>query len=410
MWSSSCFNEGSSGIHREEFEESDTPVAYLNSHFLDQISDKGLYKSAPKSGGTLTTVSTPSKIRQRLNMTVAVSDIMDIDPMAESFTLKFRLYLFWEANLHQIGLEEFAQKALESGHYYSLTRAEIPILEERCKVPKVTLFNEISCTESEPHDIRVYGGAEGKTALMWNKVYTSTCRERFELHDFPFDRQELTLDFRLNDTKTWDDFNLTINTVQFHKDALELSEWKVYTPIVKRDSPKEKASKVFLQVKRFSGFYVQNVVCMMFGLTLLGLLAFAMDIEDLGSRVSTVLTLILTAVAFKFILASTLPKVPYNCLIDYFMMSQLIALAMMALFSIIPSLSQQISDDANDLNTVLAILSGCYIFLSLAFWLLYAKVFVGQGHSRNCKQINLVPNKNWYSFRYSSPSFLVNVQ
>ena len=47
----------------------------------------------------------------------------------------------------------------------------------------------------------------------------------------------------------------------------------------------------------------------MFFLSLLGLLAFSMPVDDIGSRVNTLLTLVLTSVAFKFVLDSALPKV-----------------------------------------------------------------------------------------------------
>jgi hypothetical protein len=390
----------------DEFDESETAVAMVNSHLLDQISDRGLYKSTPPVAGEMPK-AIPPKIKQRLNVTVAISDIMNIDPMNESFSIKYRMYVFWEINLHAIGLRHLAEKALQTGHFYSLTRSEIESLEEEYSIPNISLFNEISNEETDPFDVRVYGGKEGMTAVLWNKLYHSTCRERFDLQDFPFDCQDLVLDFRLNDPKTWDDFNLTINTVQFHKDALKLSEWKMYAPIVKRDSPKEKATKVLLLVKRFSGFYLQNIVAMMFGLTMLGLLAFAMDVADLGSRVSTILTLILTVVAFKFILASTLPKVPYNCLIDYFMMTQMAALGMMALFCILPNFFAV--DIGKSLNLALALLSCFFIVSSLLSWLLYAKYCVNDVQSRNVKAVPLVPNKNWYSYRYSSPAFLTDI-
>jgi len=394
---------------REDFEESETPIAMINSHYLDQISDRGLYKTTPiLSESTSTKKTSTPKIKQRLNATVAIGDIMNIDPMGESFCIKFRLYLFWEVNLHAIGLGALAEKALSTGHFYSMTRAEIEELEGKYNIPKLTLFNEKSSEAHDAGDIRIYGGKEGMTALMWNGMFYSTCRERFEMYDFPFDWQDLTLDLRLNDPKTWDDFDLTVNTVQFHKDALQLSEWEVFTPIVQRDSPKEKATKVHIQVKRFDGFYLQNVVAMLFGLSMLGLLSFSIDIEDLGSRTSTILTLILTSVAFKFILSSTLPKVPYNCLIDYFMMAQMGALGMMAFFSIIPKFCSP--DVAPVLNKWLALCSCFCIVLSLVGWLVYAQLFVKRKHSRKCLKIVTVPGKNWYSFRYSSPSFLVGVK
>ena len=111
----------------------------------------------------------------------------------------------------------------------------------------------------------------------------------FELHDFPFDTQDLNLQFRLNDTLTWDAFDLTVVTVQFHKQALVQTEWCAYAPMIKRDSPAHKVTKVQLKFRRLSWFYVQNIAISMLFISSLALLSFVMDVTDLGSRVSTCL-------------------------------------------------------------------------------------------------------------------------
>jgi hypothetical protein len=121
--------------------------------------------------------------------------------------------------------------------------------------------------------------------------------------------QGLSIELRLNDSRTWNLFDLSVHTVQFNKEVMRLTEWKVFAPLVLRDNPKTKATHVHLQIQRLPGFYIQNVVITMYVLSLLGPLAFVMDISDVGSRVGNVLTLILTAVAFKFVLAGALPKV-----------------------------------------------------------------------------------------------------
>ena len=226
---------------------------------------------------------------------------------------------------------------------------------------------------------------------------------------FPFDWQELTFEFRLNDPHTWDDFLLTFNSVQFHREALNLSEWGMYTPLVTRESPKEKVVHIRLQIKRDPNFYLQNVVAIMSGLTLLGVISFAMDIADIASRVNTILTLILTAVAFKFVLNSIIPKVSYNTLIDYFMFAQLSALGGMALLSIIPSF---LSDEsfAQNTNFVMALFSAAFIISSVLGWRLYVSFVVPGARQKHCHLIRVAENKNWYSFRFSTPLFLPNTQ
>ena len=97
----------------------------------------------------------------------------------------------------------------------------------------------------------------------------------FELENFPYDCQQLTLEFRLNSPKTWDFYDLTINSLQFNKMALELTEWRPFTPHLIRENPKHKVSKVTIQVQRLAGYYIQNVVCIMFALSLLSLSSYS---------------------------------------------------------------------------------------------------------------------------------------
>jgi len=156
-------------------------------------------------------------------------------------------------------------------------------------------------------------------------------------------------------------------------------EWEMLLPLVQRDknSPPHKVSKVLFPVRRLSWFYMQNIVLMMFILTSLGLLAFTMDVSDLGSRVSTVLTIILTAVAFKFIISDNLPKVQYNTAIDYYVLACTISLALMAALSVVPGLS--FIRDGPGWNTCLGSTFAVVVVVELVHWLAWAKHVAQQG-------------------------------
>ena len=378
--------------------ESEMPILINNKHYLDQISDFGYFKTTPLVDNSLTKDQT-KKIT--LNCTVSIMDLSNIDAMAESFCVKLRLYMMWEINIADYPfINEYARRARVNGHYYSLSRNEFDNFAENYIIPKVSLFNSLEIEELDPPDIRVYGGELGKTSVMWNCGYKGTCKELFELHNFPYDVQDLTLEFRLNCPKTWDLFDLTINSVQFKKSALQLTEWRSFAPMLKRENPKHKVSKIFLQVQRLAGFYIQNVACMMFVLSLLSLSSFFVDITDNGSRISINVTLILTAVAFKFILAGTLPKVPYNTLIDYYILFCSAFLAAMNFLIILPSLVN--SDVAVKVNSFLA--WSCLSVMVMAFvcWILYAELLART--KINSKEIEL-GKSNWYSFRFSNPPF-----
>lgn len=382
--------------------ESNIPTSIVCKHYLDQISDKAFYQREPLKVDAVN-VDKPSVAKTRLDVTVSINEILEIDTLNDCYTVKLRLYMMWPVDLHALGMETVAAKAQATGHHANMSENEISTFKERYDLPEISLFNAIETDDSDPESIRVYGGDEGNTALLWNKGYKFKCMESFELQDFPFDHQDLQLNFRQNNSKTWDLFDLTVNIVQFHKNSLTLSEWTVCEPQIKRGSPSHKETTVSLKIKRHYLFYIQNIILTQTSLSLLGLLTFAMDLTDIGTRVGTILQLILTAVAFKFILAQSLPKVPYNTIIDWYMMSSFVTLAITALLASLPGL---LPFDTLLLNKTTTIIAAIFIFFTQMVWmLLWLRVSWG----RSSKKIDIVDGKNWYAFRFSTPPYLPDI-
>ena len=100
--------------------------------------------------------------------------------------------------------------------------------------------------------------------------------------------------------------------MQFHRDALQLAEWAVHEPMVERSGQSiivHKASTVTLRVSRLPLYYLYNIVGVMLMLSVLGFTAFSLPRRDLSDRLNIVLTLLLTTVAFKFVVTDMIPKV-----------------------------------------------------------------------------------------------------
>jgi len=389
----------------QRFVESETPISFANAHLLDELGDVAFFKAANRDKLPTTWVCSPNAPGEkiRLHLFVSVMDVMNIDSIGEKFDVKLRLYIIWKADLGALGFPEIAEKALQSGNFYNLSRTEIDNFSNLHPIPVPIIFNKIHEEETEPADIRCYGGTANGTALMWNKAFSITCRERFELQSFPFDMQDLSLEFRLNDPRCWDLYDLTIVSVQFHKQALVQTEWKAFGPLVKRDSPSHKVSKVFLKYRRLSWFYVQNIVAAMLFISSLALISFVMEVTDLGSRVSTCLTVVLTVVAFKFIVTSSLPKVPYNTCIDYYINAASGVLILITYLTVVPSLARG-SDNGIFLNKALGILSVVLVLGTFFGWMVYSLRV--SNNWRLTTEVHIKETKNWYNFRFSTPDFL----
>jgi hypothetical protein len=338
-----------------------------------------------------------------------VTDLNNISAINDSFSTVFRLYLFWEViDLNDFGLDHLAAKARASTEKYSLARHEVEEFLDKYNVPEVSVFNKVDGGPDGVPDIRIYGGFKGHTLIMWNQGYRVTCRERFELEHFPFDSNDLSMDLRLNDPITWDLYDLQIDIVQFNKIAIYQTEYELYIPVMKAGSPSHKAQSVIFQASRKPRYYIQNIVMMMFALSSLGLLSFVMDIADLGDRVATVLTVILTAVAFKFIIDGALPKVPYNTVIDYYILGSTLSLALMAVLCVVPSLSFWGSEDTQwYINFGLGWGYGFIVIAQLILWLIWAKYV--SATSCTTKPIHIKEGKNWYSYRYHNSPYLKEV-
>lgn len=388
------------------FFESETPVAFLNMHLFEQIDAKGQFRS--KEMTQMDSRIDASKLKD-LFVTITLTDILNVDPVSESFSIKYRSFLFWEQDLHEIGLAEIAEKAQSCGHYYPLSRVEVDQFAETVHLPKLMIFNQASVTETDVLDIRIYGGERGKTAVMTNQSFIAVCRGRFALQQFPFDLQTLVFDFRLNDARSWNTYYLTIAVVQLHKDCLEQLEWQVLVPCVKRGYPKSASSIVTIPVQRKSQYYLQNILLIVLILTSLGLSTFAFPSDDLTGRTFCVFTLILTCIAFKFTaIAESLPKVPYATVLDHFMSSSIWILAFMTIFCLLPNFYIDEAHTDETLNLAFTLISIGMIVLAFG-GLALKSYWIWRSHFQSHDTIPTDLDRPWYSFRYSNPRFLVDV-
>ena len=393
------------GLFDNELNESQLPTGLLHSHILDQLSNGGSFKFAPKVTSR-EEENTSVEEKKRLDCTVSITDLTDIDPISESFSVKFRLFLMWKLDLEKEGLSMFIEDLLASGERYVLKDTEVDEFEKITNVPLVSIFNATSIEKlDERAGVRIYGNNPKEAAVLWNMGYTCTCKELFELHNFPFDLQDLQIELRLNDAKTWDKYNLTVNIVQFHKSALELTEWALYEPEVVRGSPSHKTTTVKIKARRLAMYYVQNIVLTMSMLSIIGLLCYGMEPDNLGDRLSTMFTLILTVVAFKLVLAQNLPKVAYNTLIDWYMMASFMSLTITCGVCVIPSLYDD-EDDQHHANRVALYFSAILVVATILFWCSMVLRVKWTHSSQGTKEITAVEKKNWYSLRYSSPAYL----
>jgi len=72
-------------------------------------------------------------------------------------------------------------------------------------------------------------------------------------------------------------------------------------------------------MRRWKVFFA-NIVFLMACISLLALTAFSLGADDLGDRLNLLITLILTAVAFSYVVFDSLPNVPYLTFMDKYIL------------------------------------------------------------------------------------------
>lgn len=392
------------------------PLAKFDHHFMDQIEFKGHYRSKPlpasASSSQLHEIAAPSDDAKRtmLYLSVSIDDIMSIDIKNESFTVRFHYTLLWEADTEDLqarNLQHLLDKALEAGHHYTLTSEEVLDFHQKTSIPSFEIENRMSPAEIEGTNFyRIYGGKPNATAILLGGVScTVTCRQKFYLKDFPFDLQELKIIFRLDTFSARKNFHLVTSTVQFSKQSIEFTEWLASSPVVRSGGLKYAVTQVCLQMERRPEYFINNVWTMLTLLAALGLILFMLEASSQGERIVYVVTVMLTAFAYKFSINSDLPAVPYSTLMDHYISASVYNLALMTFLGMFPG--YYVEDHpafAFNLNLALGLFCALILITSCVAWFAMA-ASLRASRASTTQRIELT-QKHWYSFHFIKADFL----
>jgi hypothetical protein len=219
--------------------------------------------------------------------------------------------------------------------------------------------------------------------------YNSVLGEEFELGNFPFDLQDLSILATLNLPSSRAELipNEEYPSI-FHRDSFRLSS--IYTvthgeqvhTTASLSLPSESSAghtyprvQFVMNLTRKQGYYAWNIALPMAVLTALTALSIGVQESD-GSRLSTgdrlqiTLTLLLTSVAFKFVVAESLPRVSYQTTIDKYILLCNGFICVAAIENVMyPALTYD-KDGKESLNEwyVMIMFLVCFGLANLVFW------------------------------------------
>eukprot|EP00484_Ammonia_sp_Unknown_P001953 CAMPEP_0197022306 /NCGR_PEP_ID=MMETSP1384-20130603/3213_1 /TAXON_ID=29189 /ORGANISM="Ammonia sp." /LENGTH=642 /DNA_ID=CAMNT_0042450323 /DNA_START=41 /DNA_END=1969 /DNA_ORIENTATION=+ len=160
-----------------------------------------------------------------------------------------------------------------------------------------------------------------------------TFAEELELQSFPFDCQDLSCVIHERTTGGVRCIFLPElrkpNFASVDPRYSVIDEWDLETAVIEFGDADPNASRskssyamivLRLKVKRRWKVFFANIVFLMCCISLLALTAFSLGADDLGDRLNLLITLILTAVAFSYVVFDSLPNVPYLTFMDKYIL------------------------------------------------------------------------------------------
>lgn len=206
-----------------------------------------------------------------------------------------------------------------------------------------------------------------------------------DLINFPFDTEDVSLKFiSINNWRTLDGSrygNDPVNKVYKLRPILEREDVNFFLLAFSRNvqefnilgwsqnviNPElpmfPMVFKFDINLVRMAGFYVHKVLFPLWLIAITSMATYALDTTDLQGRLEVIFTLLLSTIAFVYIVQDSIPKVSFLTLIDKIVNLTLLNLALSVLFSYV---TFRVSNSAR-LNNILAITSqGLYWALNSA--------------------------------------------
>ncbi|XP_045177557.2 cys-loop ligand-gated ion channel-like isoform X6 [Mercenaria mercenaria] len=245
--------------------------------------------------------------------------------------------------------------------------------------PKLYIENSLGDPKEQIRHRIIYN-EKGEAFIYEKRVAKGTFMENLELDDFPFDVQDLTItvasELPISECELVEDKDEhhVVNRQSF----VDEQEWHLYvhTECNKKElvidqvdnSVKRSALSVKCRAARRPGYFVWNIFMITFLICSLAFATFSVEKDLPQNRLQLSFTLVLTAVAFKSVVNSSLPRISYLTYMDkYLLVSMVMLSAVCTWHAIVTRLNYNRKYADHVENIVLTILSVLYIVYNIGF-------------------------------------------
>eukprot|EP00794_Sanderia_malayensis_P007602 gene7602-8442_t len=262
-----------------------------------------------------------------VNLRMSISSVSDIDTVKQEFTCEFFLAATWEEH----GLKgQFDASVVDWDEHWD---------------PRMYFSNavEVKSMQRKHKLVKIFKSPFPIVQLSYRVV--ARFKTLFSLHEFPFDYQTLKIEIssKWADSVVVFDQTAHIPSVLSSANFLAKEEWTLFDHVIGKTSAAKsddstKASLINystytfnFNIRRKYAYYLTNIVFMMFLISLLSFTTFFIGPSNTGERLGVILTLLLTAVTFKFVVSQSLPPVSYLTLLDWYVLVSVVFIFAMAL-------------------------------------------------------------------------------
>jgi hypothetical protein len=198
-------------------------------------------------------------------------------------------------------------------------------------MPNILIYNKREVESALPENVEI----QPDGTVIYRQRLTGTFASPLDLARFPMDSQNLKI--RLVVYGTGPDEVLLVETATFpssRSKTLSITDWQIgelemstgtFSPTPA--GPTLSTLVVSVEGKRLVGYYVVQMLIPLILIVGMSWIVFWIDPTVIPARMSIAVTSVLTLIAYRFMIGSLLPKLPYLTRMDYLLLGATVLVA-----------------------------------------------------------------------------------
>lgn len=248
----------------------------------------------------------PTGTPREVNIALILTDLTEVNGAAQSFLADVFMVATWnDPNL--AGAE--GKRTLDLDDVWH---------------PTLLIMNRRSVTESLPTEVVV----QPDGGVMYLQRFTGQFSAPMNLHEFPRDRQEFFVQVVAPSVGGAEVTLVPDESIVAHRAVdLSISDWKIGNAELTVDeyqvapgAPSHPGVKLSFPASRRVTYYVIQVFIPLVAIVMMAYAVFWISPTVVPTRVGVVVTTMLTLIAYRFMLANHVPRLPYLTRLDWFML------------------------------------------------------------------------------------------